>query len=564
MYNILINNLSLVNSGKKNIYVLNTTETSNESKNFWTFHGIYTNEPVTWVLLRKFANEEKGEKLDEILSLTSKKVKTTIFDGSIDSLNDRTRSLLNSVKAYLNFSEDAVMKLTHYDFYEETINKMVADEFLLETDEEICSMKPKLDSVDIPNIPEAADIHEAVIRLAEKIIQLYNNHPEGCRLFMDYTGGDRSTSTIIIALTKMLEVRDIHVDQIWAVNFDRDAKIQEIREKIEVNYIFDFISGIHEFNNYGRAQILNEFFRKSIDKKSIIMSSQAEILQGKIQNVADQIQMCRSSKMVSSIGELVNAIKNYEKNDTVHEPIFDYLISDIKNNYVNIYSNQQRTVLNIIRWCLEKNLIQQAVTMYAELIPQELVNQKILYYGTADWNQKTQINSYTYIYDNEVRNYWENGTVDCQWIQKEYKPYSRKYQAYSVEYAYISYYIGLEICARSGCSSQMSGKQKAELIADYIMSTPSPNTQYKKGMSKKQLANILNNYWQFKKLIRHFLNHASPRPLDIGKIRKDMHWTNEEKIFLDSSNRQIGHMTVKTLTDILYDLLIQLEDTGMK
>lgn len=538
MYNILINNLSLVASAEINTYKLITEHADKQNETTQIFNGIYTNEPVTQVFIRKFANEEQGEKLDSILSLTTTKVKTNIFD--LSKINPQTHPMINDISKYLNIPTDKTKSLTHYSFYETAIRKTVSEEYALQTEEEINDFMPFLDSVPIPNIPEAADIHMAVIKLAEKIIHLYNLHPEGCRLYMDYTGGDRSTSTVIIALTKMLENRGIHITQILAVNFDREAPIKEIRNKIEVNYIFDFISGLHEFNNYGNAHTLTEFFNKSIANGSIKESDQARRVLKKIQHVADQIQMCRSSKMVSSIGELVNAIDDYEKYDTAHDSIFDYLIHDIKNNYSGVYLPNQRTILNIIRWCLEKNLIQQAVTMYAELLPQVLVDQHIIEYDRKNWNTGT----------NEVHDYWKNG--------------KNNYSKYSEKYAYINYYIGLEIADRAGCKHKPLTKEKVNKIVNYIFSTQSIYAKVKPGIRPKQLTRILLNYWQFKSLIRHPLNHASSNDINIGKIRSDMYWEDGDSIFLDHEGNQITSITVATLSTIITNLLNQLESVGIR
>lgn len=564
MYNILINNLSLVTSTTINTYELITNNTASQLRSTRTFYGIYTNEPVTQVFIRKFANEERGEKLNAILSLASVKVKENIFDIKKQNQTSQTFKSIENLAKYLDVSLEQAKYLTHYSFYETTIRKMVAEEYLLETDEEIDAVKPVLDSVPIPNIPEATDIQKAVIDLAEKIINLYNTHPEGCRLYMDYTGGDRSTSTIIIALTKMLENRGIHITQILAVNFDRDAPVKEIRSKIEVNHIFDFISGLHEFNHYGRAQMLAEFLDRNWSSSTISQSVQAKTVLNKISYVSDQIQMCRSSKIVSSIGELANAIDDYEKNDTVHDPIFDYLIQDIKGNYVGIYKKQHRTVLNIIRWCLQKNLIQQAVTMYAELLPQELVDQHILEYDRSQWNDKTAVTQKVFDYKNEVHNYWINGVATYGHIQADKSIRNGSNSKYSEKYAYINYYIGYEIANRASCSQDTMGETKVRKIVDYIFSVPSPYTKVKPGITKKQLIDILLNYWQFKKLIRHVLNHASSGSINIGEIRAKMNWTNEEAIFLESDRTQIPYITVATLSAIITDLLDQLESAGMR
>lgn len=54
---------------------------------------------------------------------------------------------------------------------------------------------------------------------------------------MDYTGGDRTVSTVIIALTKMLEERGIHIDHIWAIRENRFSKKNYNNYREEYAYI---------------------------------------------------------------------------------------------------------------------------------------------------------------------------------------------------------------------------------------------------------------------------------------------------------------------------------------
>ena len=529
MFNILINNLSLVNfrSPELNTYYLNTPESQSFSEHERTFKGFYTNEPVTQVLLRKFSNEEKGEKLDMILSLTSEKVLT-------EKIRINNEEILAEVSKHLSCSPEEVSQLTHYTYYEKFVTNMFSNEHLIEG-EELNAAKPLMEPIRIPDLPEASDIHSAVLKLSQQIIHLYANHPEGCRLFMDYTGGDRSTSTLLIALTKMLELRQIHVNNILAVvNFDAKTRRGEIRERIDVNYIFDFISGLNEFSNYGKCDLLDQYFQKSQSQNSIQLSPDAQKVLEKIHYVSDQIQLCRSSRIAPSIGELVNAIEHYIQHDTVHDPIFDYLIQDIKTNYASIYTGSQRTTINIIRWCLEKNLIQQAVTMYTELIPQELVKQRIVYYTNEDWIEGLEA--------------------------------KHRYSNFSDEYKFIDTYLwgvigGPDYC---GCEKITPANTRARCIIEYLQQTPPAGVKLKSGIKKAAFIHALSNYEQFKKLIRHTLNHAGSNTLNITKLRQNMYWNNkEDSIFLTSSHEQISYIGVQTLTQMIQELLNQLVELGM-
>ncbi|MCD7885375.1 MAG: hypothetical protein LUI87_16985 [Lachnospiraceae bacterium] len=565
MFNILLNNLSTVrpNVTGKIKYSLDTDEAAEMSQEERLLEGVYTNEPITHALVRKFVTEDKGEKLDLIYSLTT----DTVLNRTIFRNGDDGNECLRFYAQYLDLDESEVLKLTHYEFYKELIQKIQIDEHCLLSrndldDQDEMEFRPAMDYRQISNNPGTKEIHSVVLAMATRIIELYDAHQGQCRLYMDYTGGDRTVSTVMIALTKMLEERGIRVDHIWAVVGFNSTQVNAICEKIEVNYIFDLISGLQEFNRYGKADILNEFLRKSEERQSIVLSEPARKVQEKIRSLADRIQLCRSGEITEGIGELVNAIKKYEKNDSVNDQMFNYLIADIKNNYAQIYEAKDRTIPNIISWCLDKSLIQQAVTMYAELLPQVLVESRILYYDRNGWSKVLQRQNGYEIYDNEVHNYIWYGTCDVKSAITGGKPLKTSYRNYKEEYSYINYYIWNEVAERAGykwSSAQSSfdrSEKKADDISKYMVSSYSPYTQIGKGVSRNDLKGLLKNYMIFKSEIRHALNHAGGR-FSLKDIHRAMAWMDPERI--DREFEGNSDMTVQLLTEIMRDLLRQLD-----
>ncbi|MCD7833631.1 MAG: hypothetical protein LUH00_06560 [Lachnospiraceae bacterium] len=563
MFNILINNLSTVRRDIHNIsqYRLNIEETVELAEEQRAFEGIYTNEPITHALVRRFVTENKGEKLDLIYSLTSDLVRNSkVFSNE----NEVDQECLNLYAQYLDMENSQVLELTHYQFYQELIHKIIVDEYCLFSKNELSELglEMTLEKHPISNNPDTKEIHAVVLAMAREVIEVYDSHQGQCRLYMDYTGGDRTVSTVMIALTKMLEERGIKIDHIWAVSGFRPSGVNEITEKIEVNYIFDLISGLQEFNHYGRADILNDFLRKSEEKQSIVLSDQAHKVQDKISDLADRIQLCKSRDIVNGIGQLVNAIDSYKKNDTVHDQMFDYLIEDINKNYLKIAEN--RTIPNIISWCLDKNLIQQAVTMYAELLPEVLVKYKILYYDKQDWNVIIKKQNGKTIYGNEVRNYISYGY--CKEEEILNAGFSTKgYLNFREEYSYMNYYIWKGILGkteyrRNGYyKDYQSYERKADFISAYIFSASDDRryVQVKAGLRQQQLKGLLMNYMIFKTEIRHVMNHADAK-FSVKNLQKTMVWTDKERMETEFSCN--SDMTVHLLTEIMRDLLLQLSN----
>lgn len=344
-----------------------------------------------------------------------------------------------------------------------------------------------------------------------------------------------------------------YVEKMVAEEYSGEGK-SVIQEKIEVNYIFDFISGLNEFTGYGRAEKLNEFIEKSKEIGAITISEQANNVLLMINKVADHIQLCRSSTIGNAIGELVNTIQNYEKTDIVHEPVFDYLIEDIKNNYKDIYEKKDRTIPNIIKWCLDKKLIQQAATFYAELLPKYLVDESILYFDTREW-EEVETCGYNRIYKNDVRNYLYNGTNDREYIRNRGAK-DTKNRRYSDEYGFVNYYICYELFKIKDIQAATE-YEKYQKLVKCIIEKNSPYAIIGTGVRKRKLAELLTNYFLFKSLVRNPLNHASKKKLDMKKIKADMVWKDVDAIFIKNGN-PVRDVTVDVLTKMIHELLEQI------
>lgn len=74
MYNILVNNLSKMNyNAKVNTYSFQTRESKQQGTEPRIVTGIYTNEPVTHIIIQEL--KDKQEKLDEIICFATETVR---------------------------------------------------------------------------------------------------------------------------------------------------------------------------------------------------------------------------------------------------------------------------------------------------------------------------------------------------------------------------------------------------------------------------------------------------------------------------------------------------------
>ena len=193
-----------------NYYRTNENDVNQGELETFKCEGIHTNEAVTKYLITTLADNE--QKLDYIISLKSEKVR----EGKIPG--------------------EEVM--THGEFYENAVAEYVSDENL--DDKYI----PEFKGIEISNVPENEEIERKVLEISQEIEDIWKESKGDCTIYIDYTGGDRTSATMIIALTKMLESRNINGIKVLAVNYDpsnSEDKPSSIGSKTDINYIFDIL-----------------------------------------------------------------------------------------------------------------------------------------------------------------------------------------------------------------------------------------------------------------------------------------------------------------------------------
>lgn len=562
MKNLLINYLSLVNPRKINYYI----GPEEIDTDVFRCDGYQTNEPVTKYLMYKF--QRRNEYLDYIISLKSEKVRTTNVKMEEEQANDISKKL--GIKA------EGITNITHQTFYEKAIQQYHEEKQFIGGPPEFHKL-----GIDIQDVPENGEILAKVIELAGTIENIYEKNEGQCTLSMDYTGGDRSAATIMIALSKLLENRGIKIDNILGVNFDSNNNKENpspIKDKKSVNYIFDLIAGMEEFLNYGNSHKLNVYYEEC----GFYSNASKEVL-NKINNLSTQLQLCRVGNILNSIGELSDALLNYEreekKEDNQNSALFDYLVHDIKRDYGELFDKEKRTLLNVISWCLRKNMIQQAVTLYSERIAEEFVSQRVIYFSkyTTKWEnllflKKIKGNDEP-IYESKVRcicEYAIKGDYsirDKDLIGEYDKLLKLRRSVYSIENEYFKTYLW--VCVKRKINSK-SGIAQCKDIIDLAARQADMDEREeldcevrmdRKYIDKKdQVAVCLNNYYEFKSIARNTINHASPKPITTADFVHKLILSDEVKEKIKISQEEIS---INEFVLIFKDIIDQHKQIGM-
>ena len=223
--------------------------------------------------------------------------------------------------------------------------------------------------------------YDAIPEIAGKFSQLGSN----VNLYIDMQGGRRNETFIINAVINMLKVRNINVVKSFATDYDNENVINEIKDITLTNNIYDMVSGMDAFLRYGRGDNFKEYYAKYRVLKNIGEDTELpeDCIVNDIEQISEAISMCDVETLPEKIRTIYNHITNY-KEAQGKDPLFATLVEDIYNEYTKLrlaWGAIPDNILAIIRWCVEKGLIQQALTLCEAKIPDIFVKKGIIYYA---------------------------------------------------------------------------------------------------------------------------------------------------------------------------------------
>lgn len=389
MANVLLLSMSLFNRDLSEHYY--TAENGN-----YVFCGVSQLEAGTKFFLRKL--QRNNMKLDKIIAIESEEVKKE----------------QKPVSSWLNGSHvNGDVKMTATGFYRERISQYI------DGTEKITSEQPGLtdkaeayeekavtqgplnllypDPESLFEIVEMGEGESAVydcIKVVCERIREFAGEDDEVKLYLDMQGARRYETFVINTVVKMLEIFGIRVQGSVAVDFaagnTKNGIANAIVDTTDNNIILEMVAGMNEFIRTGRGDTLWEFWQKYKKIQKIQKDSKESAIIKQIKQTADAISLCDTDGFEKNLSDLKNIIEEYETmDDSEKQPLFQTLVTELKEDYFgrrhDLQSDNEGTrIINQIRWCIDKKLYQQALALVEEKIPEDLVNNHILYYGDKE------------------------------------------------------------------------------------------------------------------------------------------------------------------------------------
>lgn len=197
-------------------------------------------------------------------------------------------------------------------------------------------------------------------------------------IHMDLTGGFRHSTVLMLALLQLLRYEGYKVGLVTYTNFN-ERRIEPVNELMSM---FNLIGGAADFAANGNVAQLKQYL--CIDEASIYMQG----LLNKMERFSECLK-CGSERSVlfESARYLENSLQLYKDYLCEHadeiseqEKFFVRLLPAIERDYAPVFAcdDTLRSIPKLIRWCAQKNMLQQAVTYATELLPVYLVDSGLI------------------------------------------------------------------------------------------------------------------------------------------------------------------------------------------
>lgn len=186
--------------------------------------------------------------------------------------------------------------------------------------------------------------------------QIMKRMNAGDTILLETTGGFRNAVMDLLLTSRVLSY--IGVKTACAVYSNQYTRqIEDITHMIGM---FDLIGGMQEFTSFGSTRTLRAYYGTPAADDRI------ERLLSSVERLLDRITLCRMEQLETLLADFEAALADAESCDDV---MLQMLLPAFRKKY-----GKKLTILGLIRWCMESDMLQQALTIYKERIPAYLLS----------------------------------------------------------------------------------------------------------------------------------------------------------------------------------------------
>lgn len=320
-------------------------------------------EPVPKMLAEVLSKEDK--KIDYIYVLNSWQTE----NKKVFVSNDESKNIYysNEYKEY-----------TAFEYFKERCASLVDSENII--------------NISLEKVKDKVEVSQALYDFTNQLIELTKDST--INLYVDIHGGLRDSFTVVDSVLMLMKnMYNVNLVDMYSVK-QKDVKTGYEVVSVKNEYtIYDFVGGMHEFLSFGRSNGLIKYVEEEMEKESddSELHEKNQALVDAINMFSDGISLNQAGLFSDRLSELAGKVNgvSYKKN-------FGIVKQLISNNYVayidkieNKNGEQSRyDLLGIeknylpaqLKWCLDKDLLQQTLTLIESVMIEFLISEGIVSY----------------------------------------------------------------------------------------------------------------------------------------------------------------------------------------
>jgi hypothetical protein len=185
-------------------------------------------------------------------------------------------------------------------------------------------------------------------------------------IFLETTGGFRNAIMHLLLLSRILTYRKISTVAAVYSNFNT-AQVEDVSHLIR---LFDVVGGMQELTSFGSVRTLREYYGHPAADPAI------EELLGSMEELMENITLCRSRLLDEAMQRFNDALENARSSA---DPMMQQLLPVFREKFKGGKKNGMTTPA-LIKWCVQSDMLQQALTVYNERIPAYIMQEGIVIY----------------------------------------------------------------------------------------------------------------------------------------------------------------------------------------
>lgn len=187
----------------------------------------------------------------------------------------------------------------------------------------------------------------------------------GDQILLETTGGFRNIVIDMLLLSRILSYRGIRTVEAVYSNYQTGM----LEDVTHMYHRFDLVSGMQELTSFGGVQTLRSYYQRYDAQPPV------KDLMDAMEQMQECIALCRTQQVQACMKAFNRALLEAGR---CADPMLKALLPAFREKF-----GEQMTTLRLIRWCLENGMLQQALTIYNELIPEEIYGEGRLVWSTG-------------------------------------------------------------------------------------------------------------------------------------------------------------------------------------